>query len=460
VAEQGRIPGVAIAVARRGETVYEGGFGFRDVERELPATPATVFGIGSVTKSMTALAIMHLAEAGRLSPHDPVTRWLPEFRLPHPAGDEPVTVHHLLTHSSGMPPEPSLLHARAASMKRDPDLYHISDPPLPEGFADLQEVDGHEALMELMAGQDFVQLGPPGRWFSYSNEGFALLHGIIERAGGRPYLDYLRDNIWSPLAMPHTGSQAEARAGFPTQHPALSTQHSPPVTTLYARRKDDGSDAVIASPAWHDIGRIYGNGGLASTVRDLIRYLEVYRVDGAGIVSRGAVAEMTAPHIAVPTGGFYGYGLRVHTDYHGVRVVEHGGGNKGIAAHVLVAGDDITVACLTNLGGAPAQKISMGALNALLSLPLDTPLETFPEYAPDDGEMARLLGTYTAERQSLRIFLDDGRLAAEVNGKRVPVRPFAPDGLVLGEETPVRFLTDDSGAVWAASMGLRILPRQ
>lgn len=457
--ERARVPGMAVAMARRGEVIYEGGYGFRDVAQGLPATPETVFGIGSVTKSMTALAIMRLADEGRLSPHDPVTRFLPQFWLPHPAGDAPVTIHHLLTHSSGLPPEPSLQHARAASMKRDPDAARIADPPLPPDFAALPEIGTPDELVALMAGQDFAQLGPPGRWFSYNNEGYALLQGIIERVSRRPYLDELRTKVWGPLGMSHTGSQAEALASFPARH-AAGRPHGPaPVTTLYARRKDDGSNEVIASPAWHDIGSIYGNGGLASTVRDLLRYLEVYRTGGAGVVSSAAVAAMTAPHVEVPAGGSYGYGLHVHPDYHGVRLVEHGGGNKGISAHILVADDNVTVACLTNLAGAPARKVALGALHALLDLPLDLPLHDYPHHMPDDRAVARILGTYTAERQTLRIFVEDGELRAEENSRRTPVRAFAPDGLLLGDETAVRFLDDEHGNVWAASVGLRIRTR-
>jgi CubicO group peptidase (beta-lactamase class C family) len=449
VAEKGEIPGMAVAVARDGEVIYAGGFGHRDGDGTVPAAPHTVFGIGSVTKSFTALAVMQLVDTGRLSVDDPVTRWLPEFRLPRPRpGDGPITVHHLLTHTSGMPPEPALLHARAPSMLRDPDLDRIVNLDLPPDFGTITCISTVEELLALLAAKDFDLLGPPGRYFSYSNEGYALLQGIVERAAGQAFVEYLRAAVWAPLGMTRTAPQAEALARFAE------------VATPHARRREGDRDIVFASPAWHDIGNIVGNGGLASTVQDLLRYLEVYRAGGAGVVSAAAGARMTAPHVAVPTGGFYGYGLRVHPDYHGVRVVEHGGANKGIAAHVAVVPEHgITVAVLTNLTGAPAARVAMGAVNTLLGLPPDTRPVAYGAYACPPERLARFAGTYAAERQRVRFFMDGAALKAELQGRVVEVVPYAEDAVLCGPEMPARFLFAETGDVWAVSLGLRILPR-
>ena len=452
VAAKAQIPGMAVAVAHQGETVYEGGFGYRDAEQGLEATADTVFGIGSVTKSFTALAVMQLADAGKLSVNDPVVKWLPEFRLRRP-GYEGITVHHFLTHSSGLPPDPALLHARAASMQRDPDVERLAGMELPPGFASMKTISTYEELLELMAGLDFDLLGPPGRYFSYSNEGYALLQGIVERAGGESFIPYLREHVWEPLGMTRTGTQAEARERFAN------------VTTLYARRREGDEDLVFASPAWHDIGRIYGNGGLASTVQDLVHYLEVYRnqgrAGGTRVLSARAAEQMTAPHIAIPTGGFYGYGLRAVPDYHGIKLVEHGGGNKGIAAQVCVAGET-AVAVLTNLTAAPAVRVALGAVNALVGLPLDTRPQVFPEYECETGQLECYAGTYRGDRSTARFYLEDGVLYREMQGRTMPARPYAEDAVVVGRgdaEMPVRFLRDEQGDVGAAAFGLRIYPK-
>ena len=160
------IPGAAVALAHNGDVLYERGFGHRDAARKLPVTPNTRFGLGSVTKSFPALAIMQLAEAGTLSVDDPVTTWLPEFRLPHPddARYTPaITIHHFLTHASGLPPEPALLHARAGSIAADPDLDRMSPRPMgvPADITSWERVQTYEGLMALMARQSFRVLGPP-----------------------------------------------------------------------------------------------------------------------------------------------------------------------------------------------------------------------------------------------------------------------------------------------------------
>ena len=125
---QSGIPGAAVALARDRDVVYEHGFGHRDANAQLPVTPDTRFGLGSVTKSFPTLAIMQLHEAGTLSLQDPIVRGLPAFKLPRPEDAERsarVTIHHLMTHASGIPPEPALLHAIAARPVRRMNALRI-----------------------------------------------------------------------------------------------------------------------------------------------------------------------------------------------------------------------------------------------------------------------------------------------------------------------------------------------
>src|SRR5262249_17516244 len=137
--------------------------------------------------------------------------WLPEFRLPRAedaAGTARIAIHHFMTHSSGIPPEPALLHARAASILADPDIARLHPPPLGvpiETLGRLEPVQTYEELMALLARQDWVALGPRGRVLSYSNEGYVLLAAIVERASGRSFPDYLREHVLGPIGMERTG---------------------------------------------------------------------------------------------------------------------------------------------------------------------------------------------------------------------------------------------------------------
>jgi CubicO group peptidase (beta-lactamase class C family) len=451
IQSQHQIPGLALAVARNGETVFAEGFGHRDVERQLPVTPETVFGCASVTKSFTALAIMQLEDAGRLSVDDPVAKWLPEFKVPNPGWGQQITIHHFLTHTSGLPGMKALYHARAGSIRRDPNASRLGvayDPFQAEVIATCDE------LMALIARGEFELLGPPGAWFNYSNEGFALLQAIIERASGLPFLQYMQERVLGPLGM--------ERSCFLT----ADLERFPEVTELYGSAMEEGQKAVFHAPVWWEVGRIYTNGSLKSNVGDLLRYLEVYRCGGTAagrrILSAAAVRKMTHPHVQLPTGRQYGYGLDVHPGYHGVTLVGHSGGIKGVSAHVSVAMEaGITVAALANLQNVPTDEATLAATNALLGLPLSERKLTYPEAAVAPEALARYAGLYrSVEGGAARIHLREGRLWLEQAGVTVPTRPFAEDGVVtLDGSTPVRFLARKGGELFGLFLGSRILHR-
>ncbi|MGI0156212.1 MAG: serine hydrolase domain-containing protein, partial [Thermoplasmata archaeon] len=181
-----KVPGLSLAVVERGRRPVARGYGFRDVAARLPATPRTVYGIASVTKSFTALAILRLEEAGKLTTDDPVVRHLPEFGTPEPRWTRRIRLHHFLTHSSGLPPLPSIYYSSIRSSARDPPY----DPRVARRVGvdpDHRPIDTYEQLMEHLRTTRYRLLGPPGRYFSYSNEAFGLLGAVIERLTGRTY---------------------------------------------------------------------------------------------------------------------------------------------------------------------------------------------------------------------------------------------------------------------------------
>jgi len=160
---------------------------------------------------------------------------------------------------------------------------------------------------------------------------------------------------------------------------------------------------VFPSPAWWDQGSMFGNGGLKSTVQDLLRYLEVYRTGGTShgrrVVSAAGVATMTAAHQPIPLGGAYGYGLRINQVEGLGTTVEHGGGNKGVATQVVVVPErGITAVALTNLANAPASKLAYGAINAALGRAPETPWTTYPEHTVDRSEQDNTVGGRSKQR--------------------------------------------------------------
>ncbi len=456
---QSGIPGAAVALARDGAVVYERGFGHRDASGQLPVTPDTRFGLGSVTKSFPTLAIMQLQEAGALSVHDPVTRWLPAFTFPRPADKERaarVTIHHLMTHASGLPPEPALLHARAASICADPDLDRMH--PIPMGVTrDIrtwEQIDTYDDLLALMARQQFRTLGEPGSILNYSNEGYVLLAAIVEKASGQPFASYLQANILDPLGMGRTGLYTRA------------TRPQEPEVVPYAVDTRGGKRVVFPSPAWWDQGSMVGNGGLKSTTQDLLRYLEIYRTGGVShgtrILGDAGIATMTTPHQPIPTGGAYGYGLRIIDAPEAGRVVEHGGGNKGVATHVAVVPEHgLTAVVLTNLANAPAQNLAYGLVNAAIGEPPDAPWKAYPQRTADRRVLWQYVGTYDGQPGvTVRVAERGGDLLVALAGTLMLARPYDDDCFLLPDtDESVRFLRDDSGAVWALFSGMRTYPR-
>lgn len=451
LARQG-VPGLAVAAAREGAEVYAEGFGVREVGGAEPITPDTIFGVASVTKGFTALAIMQLAEAGKLAVEDPVIRYLPAYRTPDPAAARATTLHHFLTHTAGLPPLPSRFFALARAAAGD--LFAAKKP---DWVADHAPLDSADDLLRYIADLDFALLGPPGAQFSYCNEGFALLGAIVERVGDRPYADYVQTHILDPLGMTRSTFDGAALADLPD------------VATLHVARDEGGQKRVVAAPQRTYIPLWYPAGGLNTTVRDLLRYLEIYRTGGtfggARLLSAAGIARMTAPH--TPGGSpraDYGYGLGVVRDYHGATVIQHGGGSKGIAAQVIAAPEaGYAGAAIANLAEVPADRAALAPLNGLLGLPAGAKLAEYGTSPYPPEQLRRYAGTYRGgEGQRLVATLDGDDLAWSVSGERRPARPVGDHGFVLttsAGEMYARFLVRGDAPAWAVALGSRIVPR-
>jgi CubicO group peptidase (beta-lactamase class C family) len=447
------VPGFAVAVARDGAEVYAEGFGERESGTGTAVTPDTIFGVASVTKSFTALAIMQLAETGKLTVDDPVTRYLPEFRMLDPEVTRAITLHHFLSHTAGLPPLPSRFFAFARSMEGDP-----AAGSKPAWSADHAPIDTYEDLMAYLAEGGYTLLGPPGAQFSYCNEGFALLGAIIERVSGQAYEAYVQRHILDPAGMTRSTYDVAMLRTFPD------------VVTFHASRESAGRRGVYAAPNWLYSSVWSPAGGLNSTVRDLLRYLEVYRtggmVGGERLLSAEGVARMTTPHAPRSSpNSSYGYGLSVVPDYHGRKLIKHGGGRKGISAEVIaVPATGFTGAAIANLAGVPVATVTLVALNRTLGLPVDAKIEQYADTPCPPARLPLYTGTYRAgEGQKIIVTAEEGSLVYAFEGKRHAARPVGEDAFVFTTETGetyTRFLTADRAPASAVTMGSRIIPRE
>jgi serine-type D-Ala-D-Ala carboxypeptidase/endopeptidase len=317
-------PGMAVGIVLGGETVYAKGFGLRDVDQKRPFTVDTPFPIASVTKSFTAMAILKLRDEGKVDLDGPAARYYPPLaKLSYPTRDAPpVTLRHLLTHSSGMP----------------------EDNP----WADVTENLSDAELTALLEGG--VMSRAPGVQYEYANVGYGVLGRVIERVSGIATREYIRRAVLDPLGMTQSGWEPQ---DFPSDAVAVGYRGREGV-------RDIEAPAVIA-PA-ERLGVMDAAGGLYTTVRSLARYVAFHltawppRDDPEkGPLRRSSVREMqqgvrsssraefipalvqrSPPAIARlgPDGLAldalsYGFGLQSHVTCEREVLIEHSGGLPG-----------------------------------------------------------------------------------------------------------------------------------
>lgn len=318
------IPGVAGGVVCGDSLIFARGYGVMALDDSTHVTPATLFRIASVTKLFTATAVVMLDEAGALGLDDPVKEHLPWFEIVRPpeTGTAPITVRHLLTHTSGLPRD-----SRLTNFSR---LYQ---PPRQEAIAALPD-------QRLEA--------PPGEAYAYSNLGYGVLGELIAEASGTSYAEYLESRILRPLEMSRT-------LVHPTPGDHTAWGHE-------ARRPDDSRGKA---DFW-DLGFATPAGGMASSVEDLARFVRFQLAPYNGLdpplLPAEEIRDMhSVHHVMDPSrgGSGFGWGVEVSNDQH---IVYHGGELPEQTSFVLIdLKVRIGVVVLTNArdadAGALAQEI-------------------------------------------------------------------------------------------------------
>ena len=386
------VPGTAVLIVQDGRVVYRRGFGWRDREARLPATAATVFGLASLSKSVTALTALALVARGRLGLDERVADLLPGFDYPGLTlaedGRHDVRLWHMLSHTTGVPPLRALDFALKSNQSGDPaDVYSTRDYSGAPGVADYEEL-----LAYLRTGER-PALAKPGEVASYSNECVALVGAIIERVSGRPFPEVAAELVFEPLAM-HTATYSSA-----------SAKATGNVATLYTH---DPAGAVIRSPVWNESAAYLGTGFLKASVDDLGRYLGfLLAAHGTALgIDAALLAELIRPRAWAAPGAGYGLGWNVRRQGGNdgdLTIVRHGGSLKGIASALgFVPELGLGIAVLTNVDDAPAARIWQGALNLALG---DEPTKALydgfeyrllEEPGRQADELATLAGVYAS----------------------------------------------------------------
>lgn len=330
-AEYGQFNGSAL-VAEQGKPIYKKGFGMANMEWDIPNAPNTKHRLGSITKQFTATLILQLAEQGKLKLDVPITTYLPDY--PKASGDQ-ITIHHLLTHTSGIPNYTSF-----PNFFKDLSKNYYSPADFVKQFSGLP--------LEFK----------PGEKFAYSNSGYFLLGYIIEKVSGKTYEACLQENIFTPLQMNDSGFD-----------------HSEKILKNRAAAYEKNGDGYV-NAAYIDMNLPYAAGSMYSTVEDL--YLWDQSLYTEKLLSAKSRDLMFTNHIAA-RGGHYGYGWSVG-EADGIKpnaklfITEHGGGINGFNTIISRnTTDKNLVVLLNNTGGAPLDEMNRAIRNILYGKPYDMP---------------------------------------------------------------------------------------
>lgn len=314
--ERGQFNG-AVLVAERGNIIYRGAYGKANFKTNADLTPETPFCLASVTKQFTAMAIMILAEQGRLSYDDPVSKYIRE--LSRTERTSKITVRHLLTHTSGIP---------------DFGDLGIDDPHLTQ-----------EGLIQALLQKESV-FSSAGRKYRYSNPGYILLAIVVEKVYGQSFSDFLEQRIFRPLRMDNTFV-------FDT---ALKRNQQAAIGYNQFGQEDDVQ--ATSTP---------GDGGIFSTVDDLFKWDQALNTDK--LVPQSALAVAFTPGKVEEGTSTYGFGWNVGDNDNG-KYVWHSGSTAGFRAFIeRQLAERVTVILLTNRGNSKRSEINDAILNIVAGKP-------------------------------------------------------------------------------------------
>ena len=350
----------SVLVVRSDQVLLDKGYGYANLEWQVPDSPEAKFRLGSITKQFTAASILLLEERGKLKTDDPVKKYMPDA----PAAWDKITIYNLLTHTSGIPSFtgfPDYRSTEAAPTTPEKLVARFRDKPL-----------------------EFQ----PGEKWNYSNSGYVLLGYLIEKISGQSYKDFVQENIFKPLGMNDSGYDSNSAIIL---HRAYGYSPGPngPVNAGYI-------DMTIPFSA----------GSLYSTTHDLLRWEQ--GLFGGKVLSATSFKKMTAPFKQD-----YACGLAVRT-VNGHTEIDHGGGIEGFNTELAYYPDDkLTIVVLGNLNGDAPGEIAKQLAALVHGEKVVLPSER-KEIAVLPGILEKYVGTYELTPTfSIITTLENGQLMAQ-----------------------------------------------
>ena len=356
--EKKNLAGVSACIMGPDGPVYTYNHGFRDAGESICPDCSTMFGIASMSKSMTALCACILHCEGKLSIYDPVSRYLPGFAVPGQP-KEAVTIRHLAMHTAGIPPmEPLEWSIAMNSVDRQESEWLLE-----MRRTSPNQMDRIEQIITYVANCGYETLGAPGEVMSYSNESFAILSYVIDKAAGMPLEQFMKERIFAPLGMTRSILDNGIEASR-----ALSGGN---ITSLFemidGKRECDDN--------WSILPPFRGCAMVKSTARDVATY---YRMiagygmhEGVQVIPREAIELLCGKYHGLHELNAMCMGINKRP-FEGHVICEHSGGLHGVSTKGgLLLGEGYGFSVLCNQGDEDMDELMWGLYNAVLGLPLN-----------------------------------------------------------------------------------------
>ena len=401
-------PGCGVGVSIKGRRVLERAYGMADLEHDVKNAPDTIFEAGSVSKQFTAAAVLLLAREGRLSLDDPVRKHIPEL----PDYGVPLTIRHMLTHTSGLR-----------------DWGNVAGIA---GWPRTTRVHTHAHVLDIVSRQRSLNF-PPGTRYSYSNTGYNLAAIIVSRVSGESFAEFSHKRIFEPLGMTRTSWRDDYTR----------------IVRGRAIAYSDGRDGFRLNMPFENV---HGNGGLLTTVGDLLRWTANFAQPKVG--DEGVVREQQEPgRFSDGVQHDYALGLRI-APYKGVREVGHSGSTAGYRAYLADYPDQgVSVAVLCNVSSGNAAQYAHAVADLYLGSAVSTQASTGRGQRGDGGG-GRAAGSYDLTPAELDAVAGSYRDTNTGEALR-----FVKEGSALRLEGGV-LLQAESGSRFAANAGRTVVVEQ
>ncbi|MHA2392615.1 MAG: serine hydrolase [Promethearchaeota archaeon] len=379
-----KIPGFAIGIVKEGKPFFARGFGARNLEKNLPFTKNTLFGIGSISKSFTAMAIMQLVEQGKINLQDPMNKYL-NIKL----GDNsnPIKICHMLSHSSGIPELDGNITAIARQLGSIDRIIAMSS--------------WNDFLLHLNGAASEV-FDKPEKFFFYNNDMFTCAGLIIEKLTGMDFYEYIKNNILNPLQM---NRSTYLKEDFEKDKDIL-TGYLPSEEKKPYKATEHPFDKFVYAP-----------GGLLSSVKEMQNYIIMLINNGkfndSEIIQKSSIEELWRPYIKTPYGAedaWYCLGWITEKDFLGHQLVHHGGNIATSTAFLAIIPEQkmgVIVGANSDASGV------IGAIaRKVLGILLDKDINKAAPFLNTHKKLKTLTGKYKTykEIQTIEISLDNGIL--------------------------------------------------